>query len=88
MVGFTETGDRLPQVPHVERLAQGRYAFRSNSLLAQLQALRQGYGLGMTSCFLADPDPGLVRVLTTEVGYHFDAWAVVHRDLRQSPRIR
>lgn len=88
MVGFTETGDRLPQAPHVERLAQGRYAFRSNSLLTQLQALRQGYGLGMTSCFLADPDPGLVRVLTTEVGYHFDAWAVVHRDLRQSPRIR
>ncbi|MEI4600279.1 hypothetical protein WAC39_28130, partial [Klebsiella pneumoniae] len=81
MVGFTDTGDRLPQARHVERLAQGRYAFRSNSLLAQYQAVRQGYGLGMTSCFLADPDPGLVRVLADEVGYHFDAWAVVHRDL-------
>ncbi|MGG2362720.1 LysR family transcriptional regulator, partial [Salmonella enterica] len=69
MVGFTDTGDRLPQARHVERLAQGRYAFRSNSLLAQYQAVRQGYGLGMTSCFLADPDPGLVRVLADEVGY-------------------
>ncbi|MFX8828867.1 LysR substrate-binding domain-containing protein, partial [Acinetobacter baumannii] len=50
MVGFTDPGDRLPQARHVERLAQGRYAFRSNSLLAQYQAVRQGYGLGMTSC--------------------------------------
>lgn len=88
IVGFIDAGERMPQAQHVERLAQGRYAFRSNSLLTQLQALRQGYGLGMTSCFLADPDPGLVRVLPAEIGYHFDAWAVVHRDLRQAPRIR
>lgn len=89
MVGFTATGERLlPQAQHVERLAQGRYAFRSNSLLTQLQALRHGYGVGMTSCFLADPDSGLVRVLGAEVGYSFDAWLVVHRDLRQAPRIR
>ncbi len=89
LIGFTATGERPPPLAQqIDRLALGRYAFRSNSLLTQFQALREGYGIGLTSCFLADPDPGLVRVLPTDVGYDFDAWLVVHRDLRQAPRIR
>lgn len=86
IVGFTGTGDRMPQAPHVERLAKGRYACRSNSLLTLTAALRRRYGLRMTSCFLADPDPGMVRVLQGDVGYHFDRRLVVHLDLRQAPQ--
>jgi DNA-binding transcriptional LysR family regulator len=63
-----------------------RFAFRSDSELAQLAAIRAGFGIGLCQLALAARDPPLVRVLPTHVAPTMDAWIAMHEDLRSSPR--
>lgn len=73
----------------VTRVAPGaRVVLRSNHTLVQLEATLAGMGLGMLPCYVGDAEPELVRVLPPEEGVKRDLLLVVHRDLRDSPRIR
>jgi DNA-binding transcriptional LysR family regulator len=60
------------------------FAFRTDDDGAYLAALRAGLGIGITHVPLG---AGLVRVLPV-VSLPVDVWLVVHRDLRDVPRIR
>jgi DNA-binding transcriptional LysR family regulator len=64
------------------------YAFRSDSELAQLAALRAGFGIGASQLGIARRDKNLVPVLQSEFIYPMEAWLAMHRDLRSSRRIR
>ena len=46
-----------------------------------------GFGVGGQTCFIADRDPQLVRVLP-EHDVRFEIWLVTHPGLRRSARIR
>lgn len=71
------------------RVAPGaRVVLKTNSTLVQLAATRAGMGLGILPCYVGDPEPDLVRVLTPEQGVKRDLLLVLHRDLRDAPRIR
>jgi DNA-binding transcriptional LysR family regulator len=91
--GHTAVGfDRDPQVARAMRAANlplGRefFAFRSDSDLAQLAALRAGFGVGGCMFGLARRDPNLVHVLPG-VGFEMEMWVVMHEDLRASRRMR
>lgn len=61
-------------------------AFRADSDLAQLAAIRAGFGIGACQVALAARDPSLVRVLTSRFSPALDTWIVMHEDLRESPR--
>lgn len=63
------------------------YAFRSDSDLAQLAALRAGVGVGVCQVPLARRHPSLRRVLPT-VRFHLETWLVMHEDLRAMRRVR
>lgn len=65
-----------------------RFALRTDSDLAQLAAIRAGYGLGICQVRLAERDPALVRVMTGEISLKLDTWVAMHEDLRESPRCR
>ncbi len=65
----------------------GRPVFRSTSLITQLQAIRNGWGIGMTSVFMAEGDPQLERVLP-RIERLLEVWLVTHPGLRRSARIR
>jgi len=87
-VGFDEA-DRYTGVGSwLERsLGEARVVYRANSLTAQRAAIRAGFGIGGQSCFIAERDPELVRVLpTAEV--RVEIWLVTHPGLRRSARIR
>lgn len=64
------------------------FAFRSDSELAQLAALRAGFGLGACQLGIARRDKNLIPVLHSEFIVPMEAWLVMHRDLRSSRRIR
>jgi DNA-binding transcriptional LysR family regulator len=64
-----------------------RPVFRSTSLMTQLQAVRCGWGIGMTSIFIVAEDDDLERVLP-EVEHVLGVWLVTHPGLRRSARIR
>lgn len=61
-------------------------AFRADSDLAQLAAIRAGYGIGVCQSAIAARDPQLVRVLKSQFSLTLDTWVAMHEDLRASPR--
>ena len=69
-------------------LARERFAFRTDSDLAQLAALRAGFGIGGAQHGIARRDPNLVPVLTGVFSFELECWVVMHEDLKDSRRMR
>jgi DNA-binding transcriptional LysR family regulator len=69
------------------KLDRNAFAFRSDNDLAQLAALRAGFGPGMCQVPLAVADPRLERILPA-LKHQMEMWLVTHADQRASPRIR
>ncbi len=72
--------DRFPA------LARHGFALRADSDLAQLGAIRAGFGVGVCQAALAARDPALVRVLKSQFSLKMETWIAMHEDLRASPR--
>jgi DNA-binding transcriptional LysR family regulator len=64
------------------------FAFRSDSELAQLAALRAGVGIGACQLGIARRDRNLVPVLHGDLMFSMDIWVAIHPDLRSNRRIR
>jgi DNA-binding transcriptional LysR family regulator len=72
--------DRFPM------FSRAALAFRTDSDLAQLAAIRAGFGVGVCQSALAAKDKALVRVLKTQFSLTLHTWIAMHEDLRESPR--
>jgi DNA-binding transcriptional LysR family regulator len=66
--------------------ARARLALRTNSDLAQLGAIRAGFGIGVCQVGLGVRDASLVRVLPRAFAAQLDTWIAMHEDLRDSGR--
>ena len=64
------------------------FSFRADSDLAQLAALRAGFGVGGCQVGVARRNPDLVRVLPDLFGFQLETWVVMHEDLKASRRMR
>jgi DNA-binding transcriptional LysR family regulator len=64
------------------------FLLRTDSDLAQLEALRAGYGIGGCQDALARRHSELVPVLPGAFQLMLDCWLVMHEDLRASRRVR
>lgn len=64
------------------------YAFRADSDIAQLQAIRAGFGIGFVQSRLAKRDPMLVPILANTISLELGFWLVMHEDLRATKRCR
>jgi DNA-binding transcriptional LysR family regulator len=64
------------------------FAFRSDSDLAQLAALRAGFGIGVCQLPIARRHPELTSVLPEQILFKLELWLVMHEDLRQSKSVR
>jgi DNA-binding transcriptional LysR family regulator len=69
-------------------LAKLVYAFRTDSNLAQLAAIRGGAGIGMCQVGVAAGDPDLVRVLPRVFDLALETYVAMHENLRATPRCR
>jgi DNA-binding transcriptional LysR family regulator len=70
------------------RMRREDFAFRADSHLAQLAAIRSGVGIGICQVPLARLDPELVHVLPHEFAMALDMWLAMHQDLRASGAVR
>jgi DNA-binding transcriptional LysR family regulator len=87
-VVFDEARQDRGYAPWLEPLlSAGSVAYRTNSLQAQIAAMRAGYGIGAAARFVADRHGELDRVLP-ELETTLDVWLVTHAGLRRSARIR
>lgn len=77
-----------PEERWLARVAPERtVVFLSNSTTAIAAAVRHGVGVAVLPCFVADPDPALVRLEGPEPARH-EIWLLVHGDLRRTPRVK
>ncbi len=65
-----------------------RFAFKTDSMLAQRHAIVQGLGVGVLETRAAGRVPGLRRLLAAEFAPRSPVWLVAHADVRQGRRYR
>jgi DNA-binding transcriptional LysR family regulator len=69
-------------------LAPSDFAFRTDSLVAQIQAVLAGVGIGVLHLGIARKYSTLVRVLPDVAFEPLETWVVMHGDLRGNPPVR
>lgn len=89
-VGWSESHRHILQARLLRELvSEPRWALRSDSFVAQLQAARMGLGAIVIGDALAERIGGLHKVASPADAWPKEpAFAVVHRDLRRVPRVR
>ena len=87
-VGFDDSLASAPQERWLARVAPARtLAFRCNSSLSLVAAVRAGMGVALLPCFVAAADSGLIRLEAPEPVHH-ELWILFHGDLGRTPRVR
>jgi DNA-binding transcriptional LysR family regulator len=88
-LGFDEEHDYMPGQSWVLALLGGaRPAVRVNDWQVLQVVARTGAGLAVLPCYLGDCDPALRRIGPILAEVAADQWLLVHRDLRDLPRVR
>lgn len=81
-----ETYNRMVVTAH---FPGARIRHRADDMLAIAAMARAGLGLVILPCYVADPDPGLARVIPEPVDEGImDLWVLSHPDLRRAARVR
>lgn len=79
----------IASVDWLNRTAPDSIVYRTNSLLNQMVAAKAGIGLALLPCYLADPEPGLVRAAPVPIDdLRGELWIVTHADLKRTARVR
>ncbi|HZC18003.1 MAG TPA: LysR family transcriptional regulator [Caulobacteraceae bacterium] len=88
-IGFDRNVEMLSALRDLQLpLTREYFSFRSDNDLAQLAALRAGFGIGGCQYGIARRDPDLVHVLADAFRFDMEVWVAMHEDLRSSRRMR
>lgn len=68
-------------------LSRNMFALRTDNDLAQMAALRAGFGLGGCQIGIAKRDPALLPVLPEQLTFSLDMWLLTHDSLRTNKRV-
>lgn len=90
LIGFDR---ETPEMRSMRRRIPGldtpvHFAFRSDSDVAQLMAIRAAFGIGFCQTALARRDPDLEHVLPGAFRFKLGVWLAMHENLRTTPRCR
>jgi DNA-binding transcriptional LysR family regulator len=81
LIGFdTETPAIRAIAQRYPTMNRKAFAWRVDSDVAQLAAIRAGFGIGICQVPIAAVDPDLVRVLADGFGADLETWVVMHED--------
>jgi DNA-binding transcriptional LysR family regulator len=89
LIGFDRTppfANLLAAVPLPVR--RELFAFRCDHDLAQLAALRSGFGIGICQTGIARRDPDLLPLLGKHFKVEMEIWIVMHNELKRISRMR
>jgi DNA-binding transcriptional LysR family regulator len=87
VIGFDRETPYLRELVSRFALERPQFALRADSDLAQIAAIRAGFGVGFMQRAIARRDPDLVALLP-EVNFDLGIWLALHEDLRASRRLR
>ncbi len=78
-----------PELDYLEEVGvQLNATFQASNPITQQNATRAGCGIGILACFMADPDPSLVRLLRAEFSLIRTLWLIVPSEIRELSRVR
>ena len=88
LIGYIDELLLSPQLRYFEEiLPRHRLRLASSGMLAQVAAVRAGFGVGVLTHYLA-AGTGLVPVLPDEVAFHRTFWLATHADWYRLQRVR
>jgi DNA-binding transcriptional LysR family regulator len=70
------------------KLTRDDFSFRTDSHLAQLAAIRAGFGIGICQTAIAQRDMDLIRLMPKDFAFDLEVWIAMHEDLRASRPMR
>jgi DNA-binding transcriptional LysR family regulator len=89
LIGFDQETDYIRNMQRRGLpLTRDMFSLCTDNQLAQLAAIRAGYGIGMCQTPLAESNPDLLPVLPHAIKSEIETWIVMHEDLRSSERCR
>jgi DNA-binding transcriptional LysR family regulator len=89
LIGFDRNPTPVKALEETDlRLTREIFSMRADNDLAQLAALRAGYGVGGCQTGIAGRDADLVRLLPASFAVPLETWLVMHEGLKTSPRVR
>jgi DNA-binding transcriptional LysR family regulator len=87
LIGYDRENEMIRRLQNqFGAFARSSLAFRADSDLAQLAAIRAGFGIGICQSALAKRDANLVRILPRKFSLALDTWIAMHEDMRGNPR--
>lgn len=89
VVGYIDDLIFTPELDYLDEVAKGlRAHIQSSSVVAQMNAVAAGAGIGIIHHFMAVGDARLVPVLPDRVSITRSFWLLVHADLKDVARVR
>jgi DNA-binding transcriptional LysR family regulator len=88
LIGFDRETPFLRELLARMPVQRDHFALRSDNDLAQLAAIRAGFGIGFVQHGIARRDPHLVPIFPGEIAFTLEVWLALHEDLRASRRLR
>ena len=88
LIGFDRETPFLRELMIHLPIRRDHFALRSDSDLAQLAAIRAGYGIGFIQHGIARREPDLVAVFPGQLEFSLEMWLALHEDLRANRRLR
>ena len=89
LIGYDQHDDLLRGFAALGHPVQReRFDVRTDDLIAMWQAVRAGMGVGFMADYVIATDPSVVRVLPMLALPRLPMWLAVHREIRNSARIR
>jgi DNA-binding transcriptional LysR family regulator len=89
LIGFDQATEFTRSLqPQFGGFDPAKFALRSDNDLAQLAAIRAGYGIGVCQVGLAKRDPNLIRLMASLFAVKLGMWIVMHEDLKTTTRCR
>ncbi|MDU0338737.1 LysR family transcriptional regulator [Bosea rubneri] len=89
IVGYIDDLIFTPELDYLDEVAKGlRAQIQSSSVIAQMNAVAAGAGIGVIHHFMVPSEPRLVPVLPESVSITRSFWLLVHADLKEVARVR
>lgn len=88
LIGFDQETPFLRGLMARVPVTRDQFALRTDNDLAQLAAIRAGFGMGFIQHGVARRDPELILLFPGEIGFTLEMWLALHEDLRASRRLR
>jgi DNA-binding transcriptional LysR family regulator len=89
IIGYIDDLIFSPELDYLDEVAKGlRAHVQSSSVIAQMNAVAAGAGIGVIHHFMAAGNPRLVPVLPETVTIARSFWLLVHADLKNVARVR